>query len=228
MTSTATLSTTFTCWPTSLYQADLASLEGPGLGPETVEEMNSQLRTLILEAEPRQPEDCRFGVIGAQKSSLDILRWDHPAVDWLRGRILAALRDLTLDALLDKEELAAKVFEKSEIRTEGWAVVYRQGDSHRPHTHHDSAFSGTYYIETGGIGREGGHLQLLDPRPAAVARQTSPGVYTVQTRPGLLVGLPVLDAAQCAGLSPRQRNPHLHLPGTPRSTPRRPLHERSP
>ncbi|MFE4579388.1 putative 2OG-Fe(II) oxygenase [Streptomyces chartreusis] len=189
MTSTATLSTTFTCWPTSFYQADLAAMEGPGLGPETVEEMNGQLQSLILEAQARQPDD-RFGVIGAQKTSLDILCGDHPAVDWLRGRILAAIRDLTLDALLDKEELAAKFFEKSEIRAEGWAAVYRQGDSHRQHTHHDSAFSGTYYIETGAVGPEDGYLQLLDPRPAAVARQASPGVYAVQPRPGLLVGFP--------------------------------------
>ncbi|MFD5856067.1 putative 2OG-Fe(II) oxygenase [Streptomyces chartreusis] len=189
MTATATLSTTFTCWPTGFYQADLTAMEGPGLGSETVKEMNGQLRTLILEAAARQPE-YRFGVIGGQKSSLDILRWEHPAVDWLRGRILAAIRDLTLDALSDKEELAAKVFEKSEIRAEGWAVVYRQGGSHRQHTHHDSAFSGTYYIETGGVGPGGGHLQLLDPRPAAVARQASPGVCAVQPTPGLLVGFP--------------------------------------
>ncbi|MFJ1552733.1 putative 2OG-Fe(II) oxygenase [Streptomyces mirabilis] len=187
--TTTTRSTTFTAWPTGFYQVDLTTLEGPGLGPETVAEMNDQLRTLILEAESRQPE-YRFGVIGAQKSSLDILRWDHPAVAWLRERILDAIRDLTLDALSDKEELAETVFEKSGIRAEGWAVVYHQGGSHRQHTHHDSVFSGTYYIETGGVGPEGGHLQLLDPRPAAVARRASPGVYAVQPKPGLLVGFP--------------------------------------
>lgn len=189
MTTTGTRSTTFTAWPTGFYQADLSTMEGPGHGHKTVDEMNRQLRKLILEAEGKQPE-YRFGVIGAQKSSLDILRWSHPAVDWLRGRILDAIRGLTLDALSDKEELAAKVFEKSEILAEGWAVVYHQGGSHRQHTHHDSVFSGTYYIETGGVGPEGGHLQLLDPRPAAVARQASPGVYAVRPKPGLLVGFP--------------------------------------
>jgi len=189
MTTTRTHSTTFTAWPTGFYQADLTAMDGPGLGLETVQEMNSQLRTLILEAEAKQPE-YRFGVIGAQKSSLDILRWDHPAVDWLRERILHAIRDLTLDALSDMEDLASRVFEKSAIRAEGWAVVYHEGGSHRQHTHHDSAFSGTYYIETGGVGPDAGHLQLLDPRPAAVARHGSPGVYSVQPRPGLLVGFP--------------------------------------
>ncbi|MDH6629430.1 uncharacterized protein (TIGR02466 family) [Streptomyces sp. LBL] len=183
--TTETRATTFTAWPTGFYQADLTAMHGP----ETVAEMNGQLRTLILDAEARQPE-YRFGVIGAQKSSLDILRWEHPAVDWLRGCILGAIRDLTVDALSDKEELAERVFEKSEIRAEGWAVVYHQGGSHRQHTHHDSVFSGTYYIETGGVGPDGGHLQLLDPRPAACARRASPGVYTVKPKPGLLVGFP--------------------------------------
>jgi uncharacterized protein (TIGR02466 family) len=189
MTTTETRATTFTAWPTGFYQADLTAMAGSEHGPETVAEMNAQLRTLILDAEQKQPE-YRFGVIGAQKSSLDILRWNHPAVDWLRGRILGAIRDLTLDALSDKEDLADKVFAKSEIRAEGWAVVYHQGGSHRQHTHHDSVFSGTYYIETGGVGPDAGHLQLLDPRPAAVARRASPGVYAVQPKPGLLVGFP--------------------------------------
>ncbi|MEV0035523.1 putative 2OG-Fe(II) oxygenase [Streptomyces sp. NPDC050804] len=189
MTNVAPKATTFLTWPTPFYQADLAAMDGPGLGPETITEMNNQLRTLILDAEKNQTE-YTFGVIGAQKSSLDILRWNHPAVDWLRGRILSAIRDLTRDCLSDKEDLAATVFEKSEIVAEGWAVVYHEGGSHRQHTHHDSVFSGTYYIETGGVGPEAGLLQLLDPRPAAVARQASPGVYAVQPRPGILVGFP--------------------------------------
>jgi uncharacterized protein (TIGR02466 family) len=189
MTTVAQTATTFTTWPTPFYQADLAAMDGPGQGAEIVAEMNDQLRTLIVDAEKRQKE-YTFGVIGAQKSSLDILRWKHPAVDWLRGRILSAIHDLTRDCLSDNEDLAKTVFNKSEIIAEGWAVVYHQGGSHRQHTHHDSVFSGTYYIETGGVGPDAGLLQLLDPRPAAVARQASPGVYAVQPRPGMLVGFP--------------------------------------
>lgn len=189
MTTVATTATTFTTWPTPFYQADLTAQDAPGFGADTVREMNEQLRTLILDAEKGQPE-YTFGVIGAQKSSLDILRWNHPAVNWLREQILAAIRALTLDCLSDNEELATKVFTKSEIIAEGWAVVYHNGGSHRQHTHHDSVFSGTYYIETGGVGPEAGLLQLLDPRPAAVARRASPGVYGVLPKPGILVGFP--------------------------------------
>lgn len=185
--TTAPTATVFTTWPTPIYQADLSTLAGPDHGPETVTAMNDQLRALILDAEKKQRE-YTFGVIGAQKSSLDILRWQHPAIDWLRGRILGAIRDLTSDCL--DPALAEKVFAKAEIIAEGWAVVYHRGGSHRQHTHHDSVFSGTYYIETGGVGPDAGLLQLLDPRPAAVARQASPGVYAIQPRPGLLVGFP--------------------------------------
>lgn len=187
--TTATRATTFTTWPTPFYQADIAAMDGPDEGPEKVAAMNAQLRELILDAEAGQRK-YDFGVIGAQKSSIDILRWDHPAVHWLKGRILGAIRDLTQASLSDMEDLAEKVFAKSEIQAEGWAVVYHQGGSHRQHTHHDSVFSGTYYIETGGVGPDAGLLQLLDPRPAAVARQASPGVYAVEPRPGILVGFP--------------------------------------
>ncbi|MEW1550530.1 putative 2OG-Fe(II) oxygenase [Streptomyces tsukubensis] len=180
---------TFTTWPTSLYQVDLTAQDGPERGPETVSDMNRQLRELILSAEKQQKE-YNFGVIGAQKSSLDILRWDHPCVHWLRRRIFEAVHDLTLDVLSGNEDLTTTVFDRFPVRAEGWAVVYRRGGSHRQHTHHDSVFSGTYYIETGGVGPSAGHLQLLDPRPAAVARGASPGVRAVKPYPGLLVAFP--------------------------------------
>lgn len=62
----------------------------------------------------------------------------------------------------------------------------------RPHTHHDSAWSGVYYVESGAgaDGGEAGYLQLLDPRPAAVARQASSGVVRIQPVPGRMVAFP--------------------------------------
>lgn len=179
--------TTIRTWPTPLYQVDLNTT---GSGAATVAHMNEQLRTLILDAESREGTTTRFGVIGAQKSSIDFLLVDHPAVHWLKDQILRAIRDLTLSALSGEEALAKTVFEKSTIRAEGWAVVYHRGGSHRQHTHHDSQWSGTYYIETGGVGPDAGLLQLLDPRPAAIARSASPGVYAVQPKPGVMVAFP--------------------------------------
>jgi hypothetical protein len=60
-------------------------------------------------------------------------------------------------------------------------VAYRSGGSLRPHTHHDSAWSGVYYVSSGtdesaasdGAVVDAGYLQLLDPRPAAIAWQAT-------------------------------------------------------
>jgi len=72
-------------------------------------------------------------------------------------------------------------------------VVYRSGGSLRPHTHHDSAWSGVYYVEAGDPSTsvsDAGYLQLLDPRPAAIARQATSGPWRVQPVPGRMVAFP--------------------------------------
>ncbi|MGW2541297.1 TIGR02466 family protein [Kitasatospora sp. NPDC001574] len=169
-------------WPTPIYEANQAELTDE----QTVARMNRELREIILDAEAKDAGAFTFGTIGAQKSSIDILRWDHPAVDWLRGRILAAVRDLNRDTLGD---LAEKV--TYPLIAEGWAVVYHQGASHQLHTHHDSVWSGTYYISTGGVDQDlAGHLQMIDPRPAAIARHIGDPVHNVAPYPGLLVAFP--------------------------------------
>lgn len=172
-------------WRTPVYQADFADAG----------QYNATLRELILEAEKTDTEAANFGGIDAIKSSQGILRWQHPAVDWLKLRIMDAVTALTADVLGDA---AAEVTQG--VLAEGWAVVYRGGGSLRPHTHHDSAWSGVYYVESGaaehtadgaaGGAADAGHLQLLDPRPAAIARQASPGVVRVRPVPGRMVAFP--------------------------------------
>lgn len=89
------------------------------------------------------------------------------------------------------------------IEAEGWAVVYRSGGCLRPHTHHDSAWSGVYYVASGtdesttsGTGAaDAGYLQLLDLRPAAIARQATTGPERIEPVPG------------------RAADGHLHPPG---------------
>lgn len=169
-------------WPTPLYIADQAEQTSR----EEVVEMNAQLHDLILKAEARDEGAFNFGMIGAQKSSIDLLRWEHPAVHWLRSRLLSAVRDLSHDTLGGQAETATSY----PIQAEGWAVVYHEGASHKQHTHHDSVWSGTYYVATGGVDAGAGHLQLLDPRPGAIARSASPGVGYVRPFPGLLVVFP--------------------------------------
>jgi uncharacterized protein (TIGR02466 family) len=168
-------------WATPLYQHDYVE----DFGQDGIDSINAQLRELVLEGERRQQDPLLFGVIGATKTSLDILKWEHPAIDWLRNRVLDAVTEMSHDLVGDVHTEA-----EVDIVAEGWAVVYRSGGSHRLHTHHESAWSGVYYIDTGGVDQDAGHLQLLDPRPAAIARQASPGVHYLQPRPGTLVCFP--------------------------------------
>ncbi|GIG60592.1 hypothetical protein Lfu02_49640 [Longispora fulva] len=167
-------------WPTPFYQHDLTATRDPA----EVAEINTQLRELILSREHDQTP-VTFAVIGATKTSLDILQLNHPAVDWLRARIGEAVQ-----AIAGSVGATTPTEAQVDVVAEGWAVVYRDGASHRLHTHHASAWSGTYYIATGGVDGDAGHLQVIDPRPAAIARHASGGVHAVEPKPGLLVAFP--------------------------------------
>jgi uncharacterized protein (TIGR02466 family) len=158
-------------WGTPVFQADL---DGAG-------QHNPRLRQLILDAEETDPDAALFGGINAVKSSQNLLTWDDPAIEWVRAAITDAVTALTA------AELGAAASEVTcGIQAEAWAVVYRSGGSLRPHTHHDSAWSGVYYVEACGAG----YLQLLDPRPAAIARQASVGVQRIRPVPGRMVAFP--------------------------------------
>lgn len=165
-------------WGTPVYQADF----------DDAGQYNPELREMILEAEKTDPDAALFGGINAVKSSQHMLTWDHAAIAWIRARIGDAVTALT------SAELGAAADEvvSCGIQAEAWAVVYRSGGSLRPHTHHDSAWSGVYYVEAGDPGDSGdaGYLQLLDPRPAAIAGQASAGVQRIRPVPGRMVAFP--------------------------------------
>jgi uncharacterized protein (TIGR02466 family) len=142
---------------------------------------------MILAAETTDPDAALFGGVNATKSSQTILTWQHPSIEWVRAKITNAVTALTRAEL---GEAASEV--TSGIQAEAWAVVYRSGGSLRPHIHHDSAWSGVYYVEAGepGYSADAGYLQLLDPRPAAIARQASDGAHRICPVPGRMVAFP--------------------------------------
>jgi len=164
-------------WGTPIYTADFP--DGPAY--------NEQLRAMILQAEETDPEAALFGGINAVKSSQDLLRRDHPAISWIRDRIGDAVTALTRAELGDA---ASEVTHG--INAEAWAVVYRSGGSLRPHTHHDSVWSGVYYVAAGDTiaGTDAGYLQLLDPRPAAIAVRATSGPERIRPVPGRMVAFP--------------------------------------
>jgi uncharacterized protein (TIGR02466 family) len=173
----APLRTALNMWRTPIYQADC---------PNASDHLPA-LRELILEAEKNDTDAANFGGIDAIKSSQELLTWQHPAVDWIKAQIMAAVTALTETTLGE----AAREVTGHGIHAEAWAVVYRGGGSLRPHTHHDSAWSGVLYVAADAeAGAEAGYLQMLDPRPAAIARQASSGVVRIQPIPGRMVAFP--------------------------------------
>jgi uncharacterized protein (TIGR02466 family) len=165
-------------WPTPIFAADF---------PHAPQHLPA-LREIILDHEA-DPGTANFGGIDALKSSQKILTWHHPAIDWVKGCIAAAVTDLT------RAELGEAADEITHgVQVEGWAVVYREGGSLRPHRHHDSAWSGVLYIEVPDPcldeGTDAGYLQLLDPRTGAVARDASSGSFRIQPRPGRMIAFP--------------------------------------
>ncbi|MEV0996866.1 TIGR02466 family protein [Nonomuraea sp. NPDC050202] len=161
-------------WPVPIYQADLPDADG----------YNADLQRMILQAQAEQPAPVILpGGLDARKSSEDILTWRQPAVAWLRARIYDAVMAMVADMLGD----AARDV-KDEPLAEGWAVTYAEGASLLPHTHHSTAIGGVYYISPGD--GDAGFLQLLDPRPAAVARFASPGPIRIQPVAGRMVAFP--------------------------------------
>ena len=180
MTETATrsedaLRTLLKAWKTPIFQATF-----PDAAPH-----NDRLRELILKVNRAHAEAANG--IGASKSSQRILHWTDPSVAWLTARIRAAATALTTAVLGD---VAAEVCQG--FIAEAWAVVYGGGGSLRPHIHHDSPWSGVYYVDTEAIDEadEAGYLQLMDPRPAAVARQSSVGALRIRPVPGRMVAFP--------------------------------------
>lgn len=162
-------------WGTPVFQADF---DGTAHNPV--------LRQMILEAEKTDPDAALFGGINAIKSSAGLLQWEHPAIDWIKSRIRQAVTALMASELGDA---ASQV--RQGLRAEAWAVVYRGGGSLRPHIHHDSAWSGVYYVAAGDPdAADAGWLQLLDPRPAAVATGASGGSHRIRPLPGRMVAFP--------------------------------------
>ncbi|KOG63993.1 hypothetical protein ADK76_10795 [Streptomyces griseoflavus] len=174
--SATTPSSDSTLWGTPLYTRTID--DGP--------EVNDALHTLVRDHTRCRPSST-VGVRDAEKTTSDVLRWEHPAIDALRGWILEAA--CTLNRHVGAGQDAAG--HQQPMVAEAWAVVYHPEGLHQLHSHHDAAWSGVYYVATGRM-REGcGLLQFVDPRPAATAREPDRApLHTLSPAPGLLVTFP--------------------------------------
>ncbi|KOT64389.1 MULTISPECIES: putative 2OG-Fe(II) oxygenase [Streptomyces] len=163
-------------WDTPLYTRTIDA------GPQH----NAALRSLVLEHTAAHPSST-VGVRNAEKTTSDVLRWPHPAIDALRQWILEAACALN-DHVGAGRDAAGR---QQPMVAEAWAVVYHLEGLHHLHSHHDAAWSGVYYVATGRMRSGSGLLQFIDPRPAATAREPGRAAHhTLTPFPGLLVAFP--------------------------------------
>ncbi|TDB87674.1 hypothetical protein E1264_14000 [Actinomadura sp. KC216] len=164
-------------WRTPVYQADCTGAA----------EHLPHLKELVLEAEDADRQAAAAGRARPIASSQTMLTWRHPSIDWLRRQIGIA-GDALARAVLGE---AADEIRDDDVSIEAWALVCRPGDPLRPHTRHDSAWSGLLSVDADPSGdSDAGYLRLLDPRPAAVQRTSSPGPVGHIPVPGRMIAFP--------------------------------------
>jgi uncharacterized protein (TIGR02466 family) len=127
------------------------------------EAVNRDLRRAILEREGAG-ESVQHSNLGGWQSDWELESWGGPAA----RRVLEAARELATRMTSDRAGRPIKVAWK----TNAWANVNRKGHGNEFHTHPGAYWSGTYYVDDGGIGEDpalDGAFEMQDPRGVAPA-----------------------------------------------------------
>jgi uncharacterized protein (TIGR02466 family) len=152
--------------PTTTARIDLRSLFATPVAVVRLPnfaEVNEQLRASILACEERTPSNDHSN-LGGWQSSWDLDNWGGAAA----GFVLAFARQLADRLTVDRTGRPASV----DWRMNAWANVNRGGHGNEFHTHPGCYWSGTYYVDDGGIGADpslGGEFEIQDPRGIAPA-----------------------------------------------------------
>lgn len=125
--------------------------------------LNEALREAILRRE-REHASVSHSNLGGWQSSWDFHAWGGAAA----SHLLSSARDLASKLTCDRQGRAIRV----EWRMNSWANVNRSGHGNEFHTHPGSYWSGTYYVDDGGVAADpslGGEFEIQDPRGVAPA-----------------------------------------------------------
>ena len=126
-------------------------------------ELNAELRRVIHEHE-RQHQSVHHSNLGGWQSSWDFETWGGPAAK----RLLDGARELATRLTSDRAGKGVRIA----WTTNAWANVNRRNHGNEFHTHPGAYWSGTYYVDDGGIGDDralGGEFEMQDPRGVAPA-----------------------------------------------------------
>jgi uncharacterized protein (TIGR02466 family) len=125
--------------------------------------INAELKRIILERE-RQDEGVHHSNLGGWQSNWDFETWGGSNA----RTILDAARNLATRLTSDRAGKPVRIAWKTNV----WANVNRRGHGNEFHTHPGAYWSGTYYVDDGGIGDDhelGGAFEIQDPRGVAPA-----------------------------------------------------------
>jgi uncharacterized protein (TIGR02466 family) len=125
--------------------------------------LNAELGRVILERASRD-QGVQHSNLGGWQSSWDLEDWGGPAAK----RLLDAARDVATRLTSDRAGSPVRIA----WQTNAWANINRKGHGNEFHTHPGAYWSGTYYVDDGGIAADhglGGAFEMQDPRGAAPA-----------------------------------------------------------
>ena len=160
------------------------------------ETVNAALKETILARAEGDP-GTQHSNLGGWQSTWDMETWGGEALQ----QVLKAARSLANSMTVTREGQPAK----ARWRINCWANVNRSGEANEFHTHPGAFWSGSYYVDDGGIGEDpklGGAFEVQDPRGVAPAMYApnltfaGPGgpslgaSYTLHPRSGMMILFP--------------------------------------
>jgi uncharacterized protein (TIGR02466 family) len=175
----------------NLFSTPIAMVDTP-----EPEQRNAALREIILERRRTTPT-LHLSNDGGWHSDHQLLSWGGPHMAEIVEMAQAAANHLTRDRSGQPA--------RPDWIFSGWANVNGPGDGNLCHFHPGNVWSGTYYVDDGGITADpspGGTFEMLDPRGAAPAMLAPNLAYAgegglgagatewIRPRPGLLVLFP--------------------------------------
>jgi uncharacterized protein (TIGR02466 family) len=142
----------------NLFPTPIATVQTPE--PEL---RNAALRDIILERRRTTPS-LQASNDGGWHSDRDLLTWGGPHMADIVDMATTVANHLTRERNGQPTQ--------QDWNFIGWANVNGPGDSNLCHYHPGNFWSGTYYVDDGGITADpslGGNFEMLDPRGAAPA-----------------------------------------------------------
>jgi uncharacterized protein (TIGR02466 family) len=125
--------------------------------------LNRALTETVLAREAAHPS-VQHSNLGGWQSSWDFPSWGGQAGDTVLRTAVALANRMTADRQGKPVDI--------KWRVNAWANVNRAGHGNEFHTHPGCYWSGTYYVDDGGIGDDpslGGEFEMQDPRGVAPA-----------------------------------------------------------